>query len=150
MDTSLELKLSIEFPLIRSKSENDITLFFKRCMTVLFASSKDLQLLKWYRTNENPIMAASDIVYDEETIGKYYSGMKMQDDCNRMKGYSRILMSDSFWRIKRNNKLFDWLQTNKVWVKPTILSSSHHVKIIWLLRSHRPYTNYAQTTKYLL
>ena len=67
-----------------------------------------------------------------------------------MIGYSRILTSDPFWKIKRNNKLFDWLQTNRVWVKPTILSSSKHVKIGWILRSHPSYTNYARATEDLL
>ena len=119
-------------------------------MTILFAFSKDLQLLKWARTTKNPVMAASFIDCDEETIIKFYSGMKMQNDHNHMIEYSRILTSDPFWKIKRNNKLFDWLQINKVWVKPTILSSSQHVKIGWFLRSHPLYTTYVQATKDLL
>ena len=119
-------------------------------MAMLFSCGSDIQLLKWTGTAENPIMAAGDIAYDEETIGLFYSGMKMQGDKNRIIGYSRILTSDPFWKIKRNNKLFDWLQTNRVWVKPTILSSSKHVKIGWLLRSHPQYTNYARATADLL
>ena len=67
-----------------------------------------------------------------------------------MIGYSRILTSDPFWKLKRNTTLFDWLQTNKVWVKPTILSSSRHVKIGWLLCSHLSYTNYTRAMKDLL
>jgi len=125
-------------------------LFFKQFMTVLFVLSKDLQLLKWEGTTKNSILAASDIAYDEDTIGEFYLGMKMQNDRNRMIGYSQILTSDPFWRIKRNNKLFDWIQKNKVWVKPTILSSSQHVKIGWLLRSHPLYTNYSWATMDLL
>ena len=69
VDTRQELKLSIEFPLSKSKNGNDIVLFYKIFMTVLFASSKDLQLLKWEGSTENPIMAAADIAYDETTIG---------------------------------------------------------------------------------
>ena len=90
VDTRQELKLSIEFPLSKSKNGNDIVLFYKRFMTVIFASSKDLQLLKWEGSTENPIMAAADIAYDETTIGQFYSGMKMQNDRNRMISYSRI------------------------------------------------------------
>jgi hypothetical protein len=95
-------------------------------------------------------LKAADIAYDEDTIGEFYSGMKIQNDRQRMIGYSQILTPDPFWKIKRNAKLFDWLQSNKVWVKPTILSSSQHVKIGWLLRSHPTYTNYARATSDLL
>ena len=150
VDTRQELKLSIEFPLSHRKSGNDIAMFLKRFMSVLFQASNDLQLLTWEGTTENPILSATDIAYDEETISQYYSGMKMQNDRNRMIGYSRILTSDPFWKLKQNNRFFDWLQTNKVWVKPTILSSSRHVKVGWLLRSHPSYTNYARATADLL
>ena len=37
-----------------------------------------------------------------------------------------------------------------MWVKPTILSSSQHVKIGWLLRYHPSYTNYSRATMDLL
>ena len=47
VDTRQELKLSIEFPLSQRKSGNDIAMFFKRFMSVLFQASNDLQLLKW-------------------------------------------------------------------------------------------------------
>ena len=91
VDTRQELKLSIEFPLSHRKSGNDIAMFFKRFMSVLFQASNDLQLLTWEGTTENPILSATDIAYDEETIGQYYSGMKMQNDRNRMIDYSLIL-----------------------------------------------------------
>ena len=77
VDTRQELKLSIEFPLSQRKSGNDIAMFFKRFMSVLFQASNDVQLLKWGGTTENPILSVTDIAYDEETIGQYYSGMKM-------------------------------------------------------------------------
>ena len=43
--TRQELKLSIKFPLSKSKNGNDIALFYKRFMTIIFASNKDLQAL---------------------------------------------------------------------------------------------------------
>ena len=46
--------------------------------------------------------------------------------------------------------MFNRLQTNRVWVKPRILSSSKHVKIRWFLYSHPSYTNYAMATTNLL
>ena len=76
VDTRQELKLIIEFPLSRNRSGNDIAMFYKRFMTVLFAASRDLQLLKWEGGNENPITVAADIAWDKDTIGKFYSGMK--------------------------------------------------------------------------
>ena len=95
-------------------------------------------------------MVAGDIACDEKTIGQFYLGMKMQGDKNKIIGYSRILMPDPFWKIKRNNKLFDWLHTNRVWVKSTILFCSKDVKIGWLLCSHPQYTNYVRVTADLL
>ena len=89
---------------------------------------------------------AADISYDENIIGDYYSGMKTQSDRQMIIGYTQILTTEPFRKIKRINKLFDWLQTNKVWVKPTILSSCNHVKIGWILRSHPSYSNYARAT----
>ena len=80
VDTRQELKLSIEFPLSKNKSGNDTALFFKQFMTVLFASSRDIQLLKWEGSTENPIMKAVDIAYNEETIEQFYSGMELQSD----------------------------------------------------------------------
>ena len=115
-------------------------------MTVLFSSSSDLQLLKWEGTTENPILATADIAYNDETIGNVYSGIKLQSNRSWMIGYSRILTSGPFWKIKRNNKLFDWLHTNNIWIKTIILSSNKHVKIGLLLQSQPSYTNYARAT----
>ena len=102
--------------------------------------------MKWDGSTENLIIVAVDIAYNESIIGEYYSGMNAQRNKQRIIGYTRILTTERFRKIKKINKLFDRLQTNKVWVKPTILSSCYHVTIGWILRSHPSYTNYVRVT----
>ena len=46
--------------------------------------------------------------------------------------------------------LLEWLYTNKVWVNPTMLSSTHHVSVGWLLQFHPTYEKYARVTIDLL
>ena len=76
--------------------------------------------------------------------------MKRQNDGRRMIGYTRIMTPEPFWKIKKDKRFFEWLQDNKVWVKPTVLLSSKHVKIGWLLRSHPSHTNYERATQDLI
>ena len=82
--------------------------FFKGFIMVLFASNKEIELLKWdnspedTRLKEYPIVNAADIAYDEDTISKYYSGMKQQKDGQRMLGFTRILTLEPFWKLKQN------------------------------------------------
>ena len=64
------IKLSIEFPLRNGNSGNDIALFFKRFITVLFAANKKILLTKWIPGDENPISKAIDIAYNEDTISE--------------------------------------------------------------------------------
>ena len=52
--------------------------------------------------------------------------------------------------MKRETRLFEWLETKKVWVKPAILLSSNHVKVGWLLRSYHTYKHYARATEDIL
>ena len=119
-------------------------------MTVLMAANREIRLLKWESSAENPITKAIDIAYDEDTISEYFSGMKMKSDRRRIVGFTRISSPVKFTQIKKHSQFFHWLQTNKVWVRPTTLSSSRQVKIGWLLHSYPTYTNYAKVTKDLL
>ena len=149
-DNTNEIKLAIEFPLKGGKQANDVALFFKRFMTVLMAANKGIKLLKWDNSSENPIAKAIDIAYDEDTISEYYSGMKMKSDRRRIVGFTRIQSPVPFAQIKKHTNFFHWLQTNKVWVRPTSLSSSKQAKVGWLLHSHATYTNQAHATYDLL
>ena len=144
------IKLSIEFPLKSGNSANDIGLFFKRFITVLFAANREILLTKWIPGNENPIAKAIDIAYDEDTISEYYSGMKTLHDKRRIVGFTRILSNDKFFKTKNHSDFRSWLTRNNVWVRPTTLSSSKHVKIGWLLRSHPTYTNFQMATADLI
>jgi len=96
------IKLSIEFPLKNCNSANDIDLFFKRFITVLFAANRDILLTKWIPGNENPISKAIDIAYDADTIGEYYSGMKTLHDKRRIVRFTRILSTVKFFKTKNH------------------------------------------------
>ena len=96
--------------------------------------------------SENPISKAVGIAYNEETIREYYAGMKTLHNKNRVVGFTRILSGDKFQRTKSNRNFRAWLSQNKVWVRLTTLSSSKHIKIGWLLRSHPTYTHFQTAT----
>ena len=127
------IKLSIEFPLQQGNRGNDVALFFKRFITVLFAANRHILLEKWIPGEENPISKAIDIAYTEEVISEYYSGMKTLHDKRRIIGFTRILSNEQFSKTKNHLRFRDWLVRNKVWVRPTTLSSSKHVNVGWLL-----------------
>ena len=96
------IKLSIEFPLRNGNSGNDIALFFKRFITVLFAANREILLTKWILGDENPISKAIDIAYNEDTISEYYLGMKTLRDKKRIIGFTRILSTDKFYKTKNH------------------------------------------------
>ena len=123
------VNLSIKFPLKNGNSANDIGLFFKRFITVLFAADREILLTKWTPGNENPISKAIDIAYDADTIGEYYSGMKTMHDKRRIVGFTRILSTAKFSKTKNHLDFRSWLTRNNMWVRPTTLSSSKHFKI---------------------
>ena len=76
-------------------------LFFKRFITVLFASNKKIKLLKRDKTNEKTIVKSVDISYDENMIENYYSGMKLQNDPKQIIGFTWIITTEQFWKTKR-------------------------------------------------
>ena len=119
-------------------------------MTVLFAANKSILMEKWSPGEENPIAKAIDIGHSEAVISEYYSGMKTLLDKRRIVGFTRILSNEKFSKTKNHVRFRDWLVRNKVWVRPTTLSSSKHVKVGWLLRSHPTYTNYKRATDDLI
>ena len=64
--------------------------------------------------------------------------------------YTRILSNEKFYKTKQHPSFRQWLSTNMVWVCPMTLSSSSHVKVGWLLRSHPTYTNFNRATSELM
>ena len=146
------IKLSIEFPLRTVNSKNDIELFFKRFITVLFAANKQQFLTKWIPGNANPISKAIDIAYtdDSSVLDTYYAGMKTLHDKKKIIGFTRIISSNKFHKTKNHPSFRAWLTQNKVWVRPTTLPSSKHVEIGWLLCSHPTYTHFKTATEELI
>ena len=49
------IKLSIEFPLRQGNNRNNIALFFKKIITVLFTANTEILLTKWIPGDKNPI-----------------------------------------------------------------------------------------------
>ena len=107
------IKLSKESPLRSGNSGNNIALFFKRFIAVLFSANREILLTKWIPGNENPISKAIDIAYDEDTIGEYFSGMKTLHDKKRVIGFTRILSCDKFQKTKNHAKFRAWLSQNQ-------------------------------------
>ena len=113
------------------------------------AANKEILLKKWDSSDENPISRAGDIAYNEDEIAEYYAGMRTSNDKRSVVGYTRILSNESFYQTKKG-RFRDWLIQNKVFVRPTSLSSRKHVKIGWILRSHPQYTNFRVATRDLI
>ena len=103
------IKLSIEFPLRNGNSGNDIALFFKRFITVLFAANREILLTKRIPGDKNPISKAIYIAYNKETRGDYYSGMKTLHDKKRVVGLTRILSGDEIQKTKSHRNFRAWL-----------------------------------------
>ena len=77
--TQIEIKLAIELPLKSRRNSNDVVLFFKICVVVAMSMNSEIRLLKWDKsTTKNPMSNAIDILYDEDTISKCFSGMKIK------------------------------------------------------------------------
>ena len=76
--------------------------------------------------------------------------MKTLHDKRKIVVFTRILSNEKFSKNKNHVCFRDWLVRNKVWVPPTKLSLSKHVKVGWLLRSHPNYTNYKRVTEDLI
>ena len=138
-----KIKLQVEFPTQPQASKpNDISMYFKQLMTVLFAVDKSLKLLKWDEyDDQNPIGKAIDISPTKEVISQYFSGMRVLANSKKIIGYVKLESEKPFWRTKSEPRVFDWLTKNKVYVRTTTLSQNRHSNIGWLLYSHPEYTN---------
>ena len=110
----MEIKLSIEFPLKNGYRVNDVVLYFKGFITVLFTADKDILLLTWEKSPQHLISKAIDIIYEEEMISEYYLGRKMRPDRERIIGFTRISSPAQFNHIKKQSYFLNWLQNNEV------------------------------------
>ena len=103
-------------------------------------------LKKWEPFKKKPIYKVIDIVYDEATITEYYVGMKTINNRRSIIWYKMILSNEKLYKTKQHPSFRQWLSTNRVWVRPTNISSSSHVKVGWLTKSHPTYTNFNKVT----
>ena len=76
--------------------------------------------------------------------------MKTLHDKKRIIGFTGIVSSNEFHKTKNHPSFRAWLTQNKVWVRPTSLSSSKHVKIGWILCSHPTYTPFKTAMEELI
>ena len=105
--TQVKIKLAIELPLKGRRNSNDVALFFKICAAVAISTNFEIRLLKWDKsTTKNPMSKAIDIVYDEDTISKCFSGMKIKQYQERIIGFTKIVSPVQVAQIKKSFKLF--------------------------------------------
>lgn len=142
LDSTREIKLTVEFPTNTNQDRtNDISLYFKRFATVLLAAHPSIAILNWVNPSQNPVIKAIDISPTEASIKQYFSGVVIQANRNKIRGFVKIQATTSFGVIKRNDRLWGWLTKNKVYVRTTQLAQSRHVNIGWILSSHAEYSN---------
>ena len=142
LESTREIKLTVEFPTNTNQDRtNDISLYFKRFATVLLAAHPSISILNWVNPSQNPVKKAIDISPTEASIKQYFSGVVIQANRNKIRGFVKIQATTSFGVIKRNDRLWGWLTKNKVYVRTTQLAQSRHVNIGWILSSHAEYSN---------
>ena len=141
--TTRQVKLTVEFPTqSQANRPNNVSLYFKRFATVLLATHPSVSILNWDHPIQNPITKAIDISPHENTVKQYFSGMHVQANRRRIKGFVKIECDVPFWELKKEERFWAWMTQNKVFVRTTTLSQSRHVNLGWLLYSHLEYSNH--------
>ena len=85
-------------------------------MTLLFAVDKKMVLMNWDDPTQNPIMKAMDIQLSREEISHYFLGMRVLANSKKIAGFVKIESEQPFWITKQSNRVFLWLQKNKVFI----------------------------------
>ena len=146
--SSKEIKLTVEFPTkLQQDRTNDVAMYFKRFATVLLSAHPSIAILNWENPEQNPVTKAVDISPAEESISQYFSGIVVQANRRKIKGFVKIRSDVTFGVIKRNDRVWSWLTKNKVYVRTTSLSQSRHVNLGWIVHSHPEYVNQALATQ---
>ena len=122
LDFTREIKLTVEFPSSAQQDRtNDISMYFKRFATVLVAVHPGISILNWEHPTLNPIKKAVDVLPNEASIKQYFSGVIVQTNRQKIKGFVKIQPTTPFSVIKRNDRLWTWLTNNKVFAHTTQL-----------------------------
>jgi len=140
--TTRQVKLTVEFPTqSQANKPNNVSVYFKRFATVLLATHPSVSILNWENPLQNPITKAIDISPHESTVKQYFSGMHVQANRRRIKGFVKLQCDVPFCELKKEGRFWAWMTQNKVFVRTTTLSQSRHVNLGWLLYSHPEYSN---------
>ena len=128
--TTRQVKLTVDFPTqSQAHKPNNVSLYFKRFATVLLATHPSVSILNWENPLQNPIKKAIDISPNENTVKQYFSGMHVQANRRRIKGFVKIECDVPFWELKKEARFWAWMTQNKVFVRTTTLSQSRHVNL---------------------
>ena len=101
-----------------------------------------MKLKQWEESDrQNPITKALDIQATKEEVTKYFSGMRVLTNSKKIIGYIKVETKIPFYCTKSDNRVFNWLSKNKVFLRQTTLSQNRHANVGWLLYLHPEYTN---------
>ena len=142
VENTSEINLNVEFPMHQADNKaHNIGIIFKRFITILFAAAPEVTLLNWDHPNLNPITKSMDLQGTKEAVSQYFVGMQIHSNQKKILGLIKIKSPIPFWKIKQSDQFWSWITKNKIFVRPTTLSTKHHANIGWLLYSHPDYTN---------
>jgi len=65
-------------------------MYFKRFATVLLAAYPIISILNWDKSTHNPVMKAVDISPNDDSIKQYFSGLVVQANIHKIKGFVKI------------------------------------------------------------
>ena len=137
-----KIQLMVEFPTQPQASKpNNVTMYFKQLMTLLFAVDQTMVLLNWDDPSQNPVTKIIDIKGNKEELSHYFLGMRVLSNSKKITGFIKISTEQPFWKTKQDDRVFTWLQRNRVFIRQTILSQNRHANIGWLLYLHPEYTH---------
>ena len=122
-------------------SMNDILMYFKRFTRVLLAAHPSISILNWDNLTQNTVTKAVDISPNEDSIKQCFSGLVVQLNRHKIKGFVKIHALTPFSNIKCNDQLWTWLTKNRVFICTTQLAQMGHVNIRWMKFSHAEYSS---------
>ena len=91
LEATRDIKLTVEFLKNSYQSRmNDISMYFKQFVTFLLASHPSIAILNWEKPKQNPVTKAIDISPNEQSNNQYFSGMVVQANRQKIKGFVKI------------------------------------------------------------
>ena len=81
-------------------------MYFKRFATIILAAHPGISILNWEHPGQNTVMKAVDILPQEASIKQHFSGVVVQANRHKIKGFVKIQSTAPFSVIKRNERLW--------------------------------------------